>query len=347
SLAEAIRFGDDLESGRRVVQHVVGLPLEHLAAGRAADVGGMQEAHVRRIQQSLEPLQPVAMNDPAARRHAILRQARKLEIGKPRGAGPLLAEIDPDQSTCLVSRMASDGHAGGEAFAPGAPLGRCIDALAVDRELPTMEDASQAVLLIPRERQTRAAVWAGLLHETDAAIGRPKSHEVLAEQSYPLGRAVDLQLGRAAGGHPVLAQQLTHRCAWPDAGQKLVVLGFEHAWPPEGVDTLESRSYSFEEDGLACQRLCPGAGDMSTACPPGGPLPARLAPQDELAIDGLADRKSILADLVEPVASIEALRCEVFRPHSDVQGSSPSALEPLQPDIHQLRAEAQIVMACE
>jgi len=64
-------------------------------------------------------------------------------------------------------------------------------------------------------------------------------------------------------------------------------------------------------------------------------------------IDRLADSKPILADLVEPVASIEALRCKVFRPHTDVQGSSPSALEPLQPDIHQLRTEAQIVMACE
>src|SRR5579883_3481076 len=109
------------------------------------------------------------------------------------------AEIDPDQPARLAGRMAAHGNASGEALAPGAQLGRRIYALAVDRELPAVEDASEAALLVPRERETGAAVRASLLHEADAAVGRAEGDEVLAEQPHPLGRAVGLQLGREIG----------------------------------------------------------------------------------------------------------------------------------------------------
>src|SRR6185437_8570674 len=135
----------------------------------------MQKAHMRGVQQRLESLQPVAMNDSAARRDVLVRQARELEIGEPRRIGFLLAEIDPQQAAGFVSRMAAHGHARGEALAPRAQLGRSIDALAVDRELPAVKDAPQPALLVPRECEARAAVRTGFLHETDTAVGRAES----------------------------------------------------------------------------------------------------------------------------------------------------------------------------
>src|SRR5215469_15784085 len=98
----------------------------------------MQEAHMRRIEESLEALQPVAVNDPAAGRDVILRQARKLEIGKPRRVRLLFTEINPHQPARFVGRMTAHGDARGEALAPGAQLGRSVNALAIDRELPAV-----------------------------------------------------------------------------------------------------------------------------------------------------------------------------------------------------------------
>src|SRR6185312_115194 len=64
-------------------------------------------------------------------------------------------------------------------------------------------------------------------------------------------------------------------------------------------------------------------------------------------IHGLANGKPVLTDLLEAVAAIEPLGSQIFRPHSDVQGSSPLTLQPFEPDSHQTRADTQIVMSCQ
>ena len=61
----------------------------------------------------------------------------------------------------------------------------------------------------------------------------------------------------------------------------------------------------------------------------------------------LTDGKAVLADLVESIAAIKALGTEVLRPHPDVQGRSALRLEPFESDIHETRAETQIVMSRE
>ena len=57
-----------------------------------------------------------------------------------------------------------------------------------------------------------------------------------------------------------------------------------------------------------------------------------------------ADWKSVLADFAESVASIEALRSLVLRPHADVHRRSTLRFEPFEPGLHQSRSETQVVM---
>ena len=177
---------------------------------------------MRRIEQRLEPLQPVGADDPAVRLDVAVGELGELVVGEARRRLGR-AHVDPHQPAGLVRRMAAHRHAGGEALALGARLGRRVDALALDAELPAVEHAPQAVLLVARERQAGAAVRAGFLHEPDAAVGGAEGDEVLAEQAHLLGRAVGLEPGRAARRDPVFAQHRAHRRARPDPRQQLVV----------------------------------------------------------------------------------------------------------------------------
>jgi hypothetical protein len=102
---------------------------------------------------------------------------------------------------------------------------------------------------------------AGFLHEADPAVGRAEGDEVLAEQPHPLGRAVGLELGRAARRHPIFAQHRAHRRARPDPGQQLVVCAVEHlASPLAGETTTSSQIRESVSPALLGQPApaCPG-----------------------------------------------------------------------------------------
>ena len=56
--------------------------------------------------------------------------------------------------------------------------------------------------------------------------------EVLAQEPQRFDRGL-VEFRRAGDRHPIAAQQRAHRCAGPDAGEKLVLCRREHAmFPP-------------------------------------------------------------------------------------------------------------------
>ncbi len=187
---------------------------------------------MRQIEQSLEALQPIAVNNAAPRQHILVRQAGEFEIGKARRIILVLAEIDPDEAAGFTHRMRSHGHFFGKGFAALDRLGRCIDAFAIDAHLPTVEDASEAVALITRQRHRSAAVRTALGDKTDAAVGRTEGNEILAEQAHALRRAIGFELGRTAGRNPIFTKHVTHRRAGTDTCQKLILFPVEHDLSP-------------------------------------------------------------------------------------------------------------------
>jgi hypothetical protein len=85
-------------------------------------------------------------------------------------------------------------------------------------------DAAQAIFLVAPEEERRAAVRAVRAQQADASLRVAKGDEVLAERAHAHGRAVGRrQLGADQDRLPVLAHQVAHRRARPDARQKLVV----------------------------------------------------------------------------------------------------------------------------
>ncbi len=183
------------------------------------------------IEQRLEPLQPVGADDPAGRLDVFGCQRGEFVIGEAR-RHRLPAHIDPYQPARLVDRVAAHRHALGEFLALAQGLGRRIDAFALDAEFPAVEDAAQPAFLVAREGEAGAAMRAAFLHEADPSIGHAEGDEVLAEQPDPLGRAVGLELGRAACGHPVFAQHVAHRRAGADPGEQFVVGLVQHRKAP-------------------------------------------------------------------------------------------------------------------
>jgi hypothetical protein len=68
--------------------------------------------------------------------------------------------------------------------------------------------------------------------ETEIAVAVLVEHEVLAEQTNRLQRLV-VEFRLARDGLPVAAQQIAHRLAGLDLGQKLVLVGAEHGCSPD------------------------------------------------------------------------------------------------------------------
>ena len=112
-------------------------------------------------------------------------------------------------------------------------LGRHVDAVAGDVELPAVVDAAQALFFVAAEEHRGAAVRAGVLHQADRAGRRAEGDQVLAQQLDAQRRAVGRrQLVRADRRHPVLAHQVAHGRAGADATEGFVVLFTEHVCPP-------------------------------------------------------------------------------------------------------------------
>lgn len=84
---------------------------------------------------------------------------------------------------------------------------------------------------------------AGLLDQTDAAVGIAEGDEILAEQLHTDGRAIGLRdLFGQECGQPVATEDLAHRGIALDAGEQIILLGRDHgACPPHGLMWGEAR----------------------------------------------------------------------------------------------------------
>src|ERR1043166_7928644 len=137
------------------------------------------------------------------------------------------AHVRPDNPAAFFARVRN-----GFDFALEVRLGGLIGhvhARAVGRELPPVVDASEAGLLVAAEEETAPAVRAVVLDQADRAVGGTEADQVLAEQFDPQWRAVGLgKLIGADGWQPVLAHEVAHGRARPDAAQILVLGWTQH-----------------------------------------------------------------------------------------------------------------------
>src|SRR5262249_39240836 len=107
--------------------------------------------------------------------------------------------------------------------------GRQVDAIAVDVELPAMEGAADAALLVAAVVKIGPAVWTVLFDDTDAAVAGAERQKLLAEDRDLPGWSVALgQLVGEQCRHPEAAQQFAHRRALAAAGQQVVVTLAQH-----------------------------------------------------------------------------------------------------------------------
>src|SRR5581483_10217546 len=98
-------------------------------------------------------------------------------------------------------------------------------------EFPAVVDAAQPAFLIPAEKQTGTAVRAMVLYQPHLAARITKSDELLTQNERPHWLAVwRRQLAGQQHRQPVLAHQLAHRRAGPDARNQLVVFSAQHSY---------------------------------------------------------------------------------------------------------------------
>src|SRR5450432_387945 len=108
-------------------------------------------------------------------------------------------------------------------------LGRSLQALAGDIELPSMIGATNAPFLVPSEIEARATVRTGFFQRAHASLGVAEHDEVFAQQSHALGQAVRAwELIRWQCRYPIFPHELPHRCSGTDAADQLVVLLGQH-----------------------------------------------------------------------------------------------------------------------
>jgi formate-dependent phosphoribosylglycinamide formyltransferase (GAR transformylase) len=87
---------------------------------------------------------------------------------------------------------------------------------------------TDASLLDESMGKVRAAVGAVALEQPETSALVFVEHEVLAQEANGLDRGV-IELARAPDRHPIAAQQLAHRRARADLGEKTIFFRAEHA----------------------------------------------------------------------------------------------------------------------
>ena len=194
----------------------------------AADPGLVQRADMGGIDRRLDPLQPVALPLGDGEEAVLLECADERQLGEGRGLGGV-AQPDPDQPAGLVHRIALELDPRAEGGRAVVGLGRAFDRLALDVELPGVEDAAQMAVLDPRQRQRSAAMRAALVEEPDPAVGRTQRDIVAAQQRRHERRVARHQLGGEREGKPVvLAHHPAHRRIAFDPGEEFVLLFGQH-----------------------------------------------------------------------------------------------------------------------
>jgi len=83
--------------------------------------------------------------------------------------------------------------------------------------------AAQTRFFVPPKEQTSATVRAVRAQQAQLPLGVAEDNQVLTQQANPERRAIRLELGRVEEGQPVLAHEIAHHGAWPNARESFVL----------------------------------------------------------------------------------------------------------------------------
>ena len=168
------------------------------------------------VEFALQALQVIAFPLLAPNRNPFGRQRKHGKL-RQRRRHLAMTHIGPDDSGALDDPIGLRPHAtqGGA----GIVHIRQIEAFAVRIELPAMEDATDAVILVPAIEERGAAMGAAMVHDTDLARRGAERDEFLSQQFEANRVAIRDQFRRHQGRHPILPHELAHRRAGPDLSQ--------------------------------------------------------------------------------------------------------------------------------
>ena len=179
------------------------------------------------IEASLEGLEPVALLQRLRHVQVRGRLASPFEPGRRRQVFGR-AHVRPDHSPRLLRRIRRDPHLVFELVL--RQLVGHLHARALEVELPAVEHAPQAVLLVASEPQRRPSVRTKFVHQPDASASVTERHEILAQDPHPRGGTVRFrQLPRQQHRLPVPPHQGTHRGAGSHSSDRFVVNLRQHA----------------------------------------------------------------------------------------------------------------------
>ena len=190
----------------------------------------MQDRHVKAVDDVLEVLQPVAGNDcrPATAETRVvgLEELAEPELlqhvdARQHGLGLRRTEICEDEPIALGHRIPRLAHVAAQLAALG--LARLIQAAPVGRELPAVIAAANTVVFDSAVVKRGAAVHAARVHEAGTAAAVTEQDQVFAEHAHLARRRAGV--GGEADRVPVATQQLAHRGARADLGQRRIVRG--------------------------------------------------------------------------------------------------------------------------
>ena len=180
------------------------LVAEHTAVGlrRVLVVEeAMQERGVHRIDADFERLQPVAIDHALEGEGVRVRRDEAVEMRKRRRlARPHVGEQDAALFHHRVGFLPDVG-----AQLAVIRLGRSLQALAVDVEQPAVKGATQAAVLQPAIGQVGAAMRTAAADEAVATLVVLEDHEIFAEQTHRLDRAIAGKFVRQRRRLPVAA----------------------------------------------------------------------------------------------------------------------------------------------
>ena len=213
----------------------LGLVAERRAAHRPARglvVGRqhlVQEGEVRRVDRAFQALDPVAVLPFLGDEARGGGDEAQFELGQLRHR-LARAHVDPDHVGPFARRI---GQQLDRVLVRGLRRrGRQVDAVAVDVELPAVEGAAQAAILVAAVIEVGAAMRTVRLDDADPSVGLPEGQQVLAEQADLLRRSVAFgKFLREQRRHPEAPQHLAHGRALAGPGQERIVLLAEHFLP--------------------------------------------------------------------------------------------------------------------
>src|SRR5262249_12763797 len=151
--------------GRRLAAHERVARLE----ARTRGIDGkhtVEDRHVRRVDATFEPLQPVALLDHLGNVAMRVRRLRPCDVRERRT--PIgRAEVSPDDAPRLHRGIASRADLARELDLRG--LVHHVYAAPFHVELPAVVDAPEPAVLVAPEEERGLAMRAALVEETDAA----------------------------------------------------------------------------------------------------------------------------------------------------------------------------------